>query len=360
MKTTNKIILLICIMAFTFYSQAQDKSTKVDSLLSAYAGNVPGASLLIIHDGEKIYQHAYGMANLEEKIPVAANTNFRLASVTKEFTATAIMLLIERGKLHFNDNLTEIFPGFPSYGKKIKITNLLNHTSGLIDYEDLIPDTATVQVKDRDILQMMMEQDSTYFEPGSEYRYSNSAYCVLAMVVEKISGETFAEFLKENIFAPLGMTNSIAYQKGISTVKNRAYGYSHKDGEFVRDDQSITSAALGDGGIYTSVNDLFKWDQSLYTGKLLPLKMIRESFTRGTLNDGKKIDYGYGWHLKKFLGHEIVYHSGETRGFRNVIYRIPDLKFTVILLTNRNEGDTISLAEKMVSIYLNKEVQVQG
>lgn len=359
MKKSNKIILVICVMTSTIFLQAQNKSAEVDSLLSAYSGNVPGASLLIIHNGEKIYQQVFGIADLEEKIPVAANTNFRLASVTKEFTATAIMLLIERDKLRFNDNLTGIFPGFPSYGKKIKITNLLNHTSGLIDYEDLIPDTVTVQVQDKDILRMMMEQDSTYFEPGSEYRYSNSAYCVLAMVVEKISGESFAEFLKENIFTPLGMTNSIAYQKGISTVKNRAYGYSRKDGKFVRDDQSITSAALGDGGIYTSVNDLFKWDQSLYTGKLLPLKMIHESFTRGTLNNGKKIDYGYGWHLKKFLGHEIVYHSGETRGFRNVIYRIPDLKFTVILLSNRNEGDTIGLAEKIIPIYLNKEGEVR-
>ncbi len=338
-------------MVSAIFLQAQSKSAEVDSLLSSYSGNVPGASLLIIHNGEKIYQHAYGMANMEEKIYVEANTNFRLASVTKEFTAAAIMLLIERGKLNFSDNLTEIFPGFPSYGKKIKITNLLNHTSGLIDYEDLIPDTATVQVHDKDVLRLMTEQDSTYFVPGSEYRYCNSAYCVLAMVVEKISGESFAGFLRENIFKPLGMSNSVAYQKGISTIKNRAYGYSLKEGKFIRNDQSITSATLGDGGVYTSINDLFKWDQSLYTDKLLPLKMIRESFTRGTLNNGEKINYGYGWHLKKYLGHEIVYHDGETRGFRNIIYRIPDLKFTIILLTNRNKGDTVNLAEKIASIY---------
>lgn len=339
-------------MASTFFSKAQNKFAEVDSLLSAYTGDVPGASLLIIHNGKKIYQQGYGKANLEEKIPVNASTNFRLASVTKEFTATAIMLLVKKGKLNFDDNLKEIFPGFPSYGRKIKITNLLNHTSGLVDYEDLIPDTATVQVKDKDILYMMMQQDSTYFEPGSKYKYSNSAYCVLAMIVEKISGLPFAEFLKENIFNPLGMENTIAYQKGISEVRNRAYGYSRKGNSFIRDDQSITSAALGDGGIYSSVNDLYKWDQSLYTEKILPKEMIQESFTRGTLNNGEKIDYGFGWHLKKFLGHEIIYHSGETRGFRNIIYRIPDMKFTVILLTNRNEGDTISLAEKIVSLYI--------
>ena len=172
------------------------------------------------------------------------------------------------------------------------------------------------------------------------------------MIIEKISGEPFAKFLHDNIFLPLGMKNTIAYQKEISKVKYRAYGYSRKDSCFIRDDQSITSAVLGDGGVYSSVKDLFKWDQSLYSGKILPEEMIKKSFTRGVLNNGEKIDYGFGWHLKKFIGHEIVYHTGITRGFRNVIYRIPGLKFTVILLTNRNEGDSESLAEKIVSIYL--------
>lgn len=334
-------------------SQSRLKSSAIDSLLAEYSGNVPGASLMVIHNGKAAYKHSYGMADIEKAVPVTAKTNFRLASVTKEFTATAIMLLVKKGKLNFDDNLAQIFPGFPGYGKKITITDLLNHTSGLIDYESLIPDTDTVQVTDKDVLEMMMKQDSTYFEPGSKYQYSNTGYALLAMIVEKVTGKPFARFLKENIFKPLGMKNSIAYQKGISEVKNRAYGYSRKNGGFVRDDQSVTSAVLGDGGIYSSVDDLFKWDQSLYTGKIIPLKMKEKSFTRGTLSNGEKIDYGFGWHLKKFLGHEVVFHTGVTRGFRNVIYRIPSLKYTVIMLTNRNEGDSEGLAEKIVSLYLN-------
>ena len=334
-------------------SQGRLKSPAVDSLLAEYSGNVPGASLTVIHNGKVVYKHSYGMADIEKGIPVTAKTNFRLASVTKEFTAAAIMLLVKKGKLGFEDNLTKIFPGFPEYGKKITIADLLNHTSGLIDYESLIPDTDTVQVTDKDVLAMMMKQDSTYFQPGSKYQYSNTGYALLAMIVEKVTGKPFAAFLKKNIFKPLGMNNSIAYQKGISEIKNRAYGYSRKDGGFSRDDQSVTSAVLGDGGIYSSVNDLFKWDQSLYTGKIVPLKMKEKSFTRGILNNGEKIDYGFGWHLKKFKGHEVVYHTGVTRGFRNIIYRIPFLKFTVIMLTNRNEGDSESLAEKIVSLYLN-------
>src|SRR5690606_16771362 len=147
-------------------------------------------------------QKNYGLANLEEKIPVTPQTNFRLASVTKQFTAASILLLSEGGKLSFDDNLQKIFPELPEYGKKIKLRNLVNHTSGLIDYEDLIPDTVTIQVMDADVLKMMMEQDTTYFEPGSKYQYSNSAYAVLAMVVEKISAISFPEFLKKNIFDP--------------------------------------------------------------------------------------------------------------------------------------------------------------
>ncbi len=357
MKILNKLSIGFLIMTSFIHPQnISDKSNLVDAILADYNQPAsPGAAVMVISGGKILYSHGYGLANLEEKIPVGTNTNFRLASVTKEFTATAIMILINRGKLRFDEKLTDIFPGFPAYGEKIKITNLLDHTSGLIDYENLIPDTATIQVKDKDVLEMMMKQDSTYFEPGSKYQYSNTGYALLAMIVEKISGQHFAKFLKENIFDPLKMSNSVAYEKGISEVTNRAYGYSEKNSVFIRTDQSLTSAVLGDGGIYTSVEDMYKWDQSLYTEKILPKKLIEKSFTRGILNNGEKIDYGFGWHLKTYKNHEIVYHTGSTIGFRNVIYRIPDKKFTVILLTNRDEGESEKIAEELVDVYLGDE-----
>lgn len=347
------IIIALLTMSVTYSQNNVNKNAEVDSVLAPYdSAGSPGAAVMIIHKGKVLYEKGYGMADRENSIPVTVSTNFRLASVTKEFTATAIMLLVQRGKLSFDDNLNSIFPGFPEYGKKIKIENLLNHTSGLIAYEDLIPDTATIQVHDKDVLNMMMHQDSTYFEPGTQYRYSNTGYAVLAMTVEKISGESFAEFLKKNIFDPLHMDNSVAYEKGISEVKNRAYGYSLEDGKWVRTDQSLTSAVLGDGGIYTSVTDMYKWDQNLYTEKILPRKYIEKSFTRGTLLNGEKIDYGYGWHLKTYKDKEVVYHTGSTIGFRNVIYRIPSEHFTVILLSNRDGGDTERIAERIADFYL--------
>ena len=209
------------------------------------------------------------MSNLEYNIPVTPSSIFQVGSIAKQFTAMCVMILKEQGKLDYDQTLKDFFSEFPDYGSEITIRHLLNHTSGLIDYESLIPDTTTIQVLDKGVLSMMMDQDSTYFPPGTQYRYSNSGYAVLAMIIETISGQSFAEFLKQNIFKPLEMTNTVAYEKGISEVKYRAYGYANENGKLVLKDQSLTSAVLGDGGIYSSIDDLFKWDQALYTDKLV-------------------------------------------------------------------------------------------
>ena len=176
-------------------------SAVIDSLMSDYnLANGPGAALTIIENGYIIYSKGYGLANLEEDIPIISGTNFRLASITKQFTAMCIMILQSRGQLNYEQTLTALFPDFPNYGNEITIRHLLHHTSGLRDYFSLIPENVTEQIHDDDVLSIMMEQTSTYFIPGSEYQYSNSGYAVLAMIVEQISGLSFANFLSENIF----------------------------------------------------------------------------------------------------------------------------------------------------------------
>jgi len=325
----------------------QNRQQKVDELFAPYGGtHKPGAAVMIIQNGQPLLIKTYGMAHIEKDTPVTPQTNFRLASVTKQFTAMCIMMLAERGKLDYDTHLTDIFPDFPRYGSKITVRHILQHTSGLIAYEDLIPDTATVQVLDTDVLQMMKEQDSTWFEPGTAYRYSNTGYAVLAMIVEKLSGLTFPQFLEQNIFRPLGMTNSVAFVNGVNKVPNRAFGYTvHTDSvEFT--DQSITSAVLGDGGIYSSVEDLFKWDQALYTEKLVRKETLRQAFTPNLEN------YGFGWRIDTYKGHRRLHHTGSTRGFRNVIQRFPDDRFTVIILTNRNDPGVAPLAEKLTDMFL--------
>ncbi len=326
---------------------ATDPAQRVDQLFEDYDGNtLPGAAVMVIRNGKPVMTKTYGMADLEKQHRVTPKTNFRLASVTKQFTAMCIMMLQEQGKLDYNTLLTDIFPGFPDYGRRITIRHLLQHTSGLIAYENVMSDTATTQVLDRDVLQMMMQQDSTYFPPGSKFRYSNSGYAVLAMVVEKLSGQSFASFLKQNIFTPLRMDNTVAYEKEISEVPCRAMGYSVENDSVLFSDQSPTSAVLGDGGIYSSLEDLFKWDQALYTDNLVSVNNLRRAFTPGFKN------YGFGWRIDTYKGHRRIHHTGSTCGFRNVIQRFPEDRFTIIVLTNRRAPAVGQLAEKIADLFL--------
>jgi CubicO group peptidase (beta-lactamase class C family) len=233
---------------------------------------------------------------------------------------------------------------------------MLQHTSGLIAYEDVMPETTTVQVLDRDVLAMMKAQDSTYFPPGTQFRYSNTAYALLSQIVECVSGMPFARFLKENIFDPLGMDATLAHEEGISTVIHRAYGYSKRDSTkvpgFARTDQSSTSAVLGDGGIYSSVEDLLKWDQALYTDELVSRETLNEAFTPNVLPDGKNSGYGFGWYIDEYRGLRRIHHEGSTVGFRTEILRFPGPRVSVIILVNRSEADPEALALRIADIVL--------
>jgi CubicO group peptidase (beta-lactamase class C family) len=351
-----KKICLFTIALAIGLTACSDKSKveKMEKLFKDYQGKVPGASVMVIKNGKIDYEEGFGYANLEKEEKVRPATNFRLASVTKQFTAASILILQQQGKLSLDQTLTDLYPDFPEYGGKITIENILNHTSGLIDYESLLDEKRTDQIRDAEILEMMKQQDSTYFNPGSKHQYSNTGYAVLAMIIEKLSGKSFAEFLDDNIFTPLRMENTVAFEKGISTVRNRAYGYTIDSTGIHRTDQNVTSAVLGDGGIYSSTRDLFKWDQSLYTNKILSEENLEASFTRQKTSDGEEFDYGYGWRLENYSGMEVTYHTGSSIGFRTILYRIPAEKFSVIILTNRDEGDTLELAHKVVDLYLEE------
>lgn len=353
----NAALLFVMISLATFDAFSQNLTSRIDSLFKKYdAPDMPGASLMIIRDGAVLYKKSYGMADLEARAQASPSTCYRLASVTKQFTAMSVMILVERKKLSYEDRLTDFFPDFPSCGKSITIRNILNHTSGLIAYEDLMPESTTVPLLDKDVLALLKKKDSTYFTPGSEYRYSNSGYSLLALIVEKVSGMRFAQFLKENIFDPVGMTSSVAFENGISTVPNRAYGYSLRDTldekSYTRTDQSMTSSVLGDGGIYSSTEDLFKWDQSLYSPRIVSPQTLEQAFTPNILPDGKNSEYGFGWRISTYRDTRCIHHSGSTIGFRNEIQRYPEKHFSVIILTNRDAPDPGPLAYKIADMCL--------
>jgi CubicO group peptidase (beta-lactamase class C family) len=363
----SRIASLLFAVVLAASAHAQVPSDQIDAIFSPLKSDkAPGAAVLIIRNGKAVFRHGYGVTDLRTTHPIERSTNFRLASFTKQFTATCIMLLVHDGKLHYGDHLTDIFPEFPAYGKPITIRNLLNHTSGLPDYEDILtaqypntPDDQIPQIHDVGVLKLLEQQTAGKFLAGSKWEYSNSGYVVLGLIVEKVSGKPFAQFLHDRIFMPLHMTNTLAYEKGKNEVPHRAFGHTKEKDAWKETDQSSTSATLGDGGIYTSIDDLAKWDRALRNHTLLSDAEMLPALTPGQPTggaakpeDGKPVSYGFGWFLDPYKGHERMWHDGETMGFRTTIQRFPDDDLAVIVLANRTDINPEELALKVADLYL--------
>jgi len=366
-----------------FGAQLQEKmsseqlSKQMDNLFSGIAScNTPGFAALVKKDGKMVFEKGYGVRDLRSKTNINAQTNFRLASFTKQFTAMAIMLLVRDRKLRYDETLTEIFPDFPAYGKTITVRNLLNHTSGLPDYEDLMDEaektggpiwSAEKQIQDAEVLQLLEKQSQGKFAPGTKWEYSNSGYVVLGSIVAKVSGGSFGEFVHESIFSPLNMNHSVVFEKGKNQVTNRAYGHSKKENHFVESDQSSTSATQGDGGIYSNLEDLSKWDDALRNHTLLSEKDFLSAITPAKLPPGAEARlaedvpdslrgqagaYGFGWFLNLQDPHPLIWHYGDTMGFKSAILRYTRDHVTVILLCNRSDLDPGALALKAARLFL--------
>lgn len=353
---------------------SQERKSQLDAILSPLANDhSPGLAVLVRKEGRTIFQRGYGVRDLRTLSKIDPATNFRLASCTKQFTAMSIMLLVHDGKLHYDDRLSDVFPDFPAYGKAITIRHLLNHTSGLPDYEDLMDAadkrrgsalwTPERQIQDNEVLNLLKQETTGKFAPGTKWSYSNSGYVVLGLVVGKVSGQSFPQFLRERIFAPLKMDHTLAYQKAKNEVPNRAYGHSRDGSRFGETDQSPTSATLGDGGVYSSLDDLAKWDEALARHTLLsesemqpalvPVQLADGSQPKwpaereqssDNLHPGRPVSYGFGWFLDPYQGHPRMYHSGGTMGFRTYIARFTAENLTVIVLCNRTDLDPEALA----------------
>ncbi|MGA9545628.1 MAG: serine hydrolase domain-containing protein [Candidatus Sulfotelmatobacter sp.] len=344
-------------------------SSQIDAVFASLkSATAPGAAVLVVHRGRVVFRRGYGVTDLRTLQKIDERSNFRLASFTKQFTAACIMLLAHDGKLSYDDHLTHFFPEFPAYGNSITVRNLLNHTSGLQDYEDLLsqrypntPPEKIPQIHDAGVLKLLEQQTTVKFPAGTKWEYSNSGYAVLAMIVEKVSGKPFGEFLQERIFTPLKMTNTLAYERGKNEVPHRAYGHSRQDDGWQETDQSPTSAVLGDGGIYSSLDDLAKWDRALRLHTLLSQAEMQPALTSvqptdgpGKSPEGKTVSYGFGWFLDPYRGHKRMSHNGETIGFRTTIQRFPDDELTIIILANRADTNPEELALKVADLYLLK------
>lgn len=369
-RLAAKIVILALALS-GLPASAQVSPTQIDAIFSSLKSTTaPGAAVLVVRNGRPVFRRGYGVTDLRTLHPIDAKTNFRLASFTKQFTAACIMLLARDGKLHYDDHLTDFFPEFPTYGKSITVRNLLNHTSGLEDYGELMmkqyPDTPpekVPQILDAGVLKLLEQQTSAKFPAGTKWEYSNSGYAVLAMIVEKVSGKPFGQFLQERIFTPLKMKNTLAYEKGKNEVPHRAYGHSKDKDGWHETDQSPTSAVLGDGGIYSSLDDLARWDRALREHTLLSepemlpaLTPVQPTGGPAKTEDGTNVSYGFGWFLDPYQGHRRMSHDGSTVGFRTTIQRFPDDKLTVIVLANRADADPEALALKVADLYLGTKL----
>jgi len=372
--------LLLRISAPVLPQSREGLDGQIDALFSPLTAPAdPGCAVLVKRQGQTLFQRGYGVRELRTGAKNDPRTNFRLASFTKQFTAMAVMLLIHDRKLHYEDRLTDIFQEFPAYGKSINIRELLTHTSGLPDYEELMQKEENTkgpiwsvdhQIQDAEVLTLLEEQASGKFLPGNGWAYSNSGYVVLGLIVAKVSGMPYRDFLEKRIFSPLGMAHSVVYQKGINFVPDRAFGYTKEGNAFVETDQSPTSATLGDSRVYSNLEDLSKWDDALEKHTLLSEKEMDPAYTPVKLLDGSEprwprgrddeqeagqpVFYGFGWFLDPYEGHARMYHTGSTRGFRTVIERFPRDGLTIVILSNRLDLDPMALSDRIASLLLTK------
>lgn len=311
----------------------------LQNLLTPYTGTVPGAALLVLQDGRPVVTEVRGYADLEAGREVTPKTNFRLASVSKHFTASGILKLIEKKELSLEKTVSDIVPDFPEYGKRITIYHLLTHTSGLPDYEELMKARNIEEVRDRDILKLYKAEAGTVSTPGEKFAYSDGGYCILACIVEKVSGATFPEFMRSELFVSLGMNTTYVNDEGITVIPERAYGYSRVNNAWIRTDQNATSRTMGDGGVYSSLEDLVIWDEyvaaqpDLYTSRVL------------TDQEPKPVKYSFGFFRRMHEGDELQYHRGSSIGFRTGYLRVPGKKISIIFLSNRNEGNGNEVCE---------------
>ncbi len=350
-------ILVIAIL-LTLPARGGSESTGVDALFDHFNEGVqPGVAVMVIRDGEVVHSKGYGYANLEDRTPITENSTFRLGSVSKQFTALAVALLADRGQLDLDDPIARSYvPALAPY-KGVTVRHLMTHMSGLPDYYDRIDlseweESGTIP-SNRDVMEYVGELGKRDFRPGKKYVYSNPAYEALCLVVEAVSGQSFAEFMREEVFLPIGMDNSLIHDHHRPAIKRQVRGYAQTEGGYELDDWDTLNGITGSGSQFSTLEDFYAWDQALYGDSIFSDTLLEQAFTRARLNNGKEIDYGFGFRLDSYKGHRRIAHGGSWVGFNTAISRYPDLELTVVVLSNRSEYDPVAVSDKVTDIFLD-------
>jgi len=343
--------------------QVPSENERVDQLFSRWNNpTTPGASLAIVKDGTVVYKNGYGMANLEYDVLNSPSTVFHIASVSKQFTTFAILLLAEQGKLSLDDDIRKHIPEVPDFGKKITLRHLAHHTSGFRDQWALLQMAGwrldDVITKEH-VMKLVQKQRELNFDPGTEYLYCNTGYTLLAEVVARVSGKTFAEFTKQNIFEPLKMNDSLFYDDHEMLVPNRAYSYRPFGNRYKK--SVLSYANVGATSLFTTAEDLCRWTMNFENPIVGSQKIFEQMNKRGVLNDGSEISYALGQVIGKYKGLNRIGHGGGDAGYRTYLVRFPDQHFSVVVLSNNGSFDPATMAYKVADIYLADEIAaVQG
>lgn len=339
-------------------------SQRVDEAVTALMREqkIPGTSIAVVRDGKIIKARGYGFANVELSVPVTPETVFQAGSIGKQFTAAAIMMLVEEGKVSLDDSITKYFPEAPPTWKPITIRRLLTHTSGLPDiwgeteqdaYTKGIVDSRRDYTEDELLHRYVTLQPQ--YPPGEKWEYCNTGYQLLGFLIHRVTGKSHGEFVREHMFQPLGMNTATVISEA-DIVPNRSSGYVLVKGELKNQDWLAPSLnTTADGAYYMTVLDLAKWDAALYTEKVLQRTSLEQmGTTQAKLNSGKTYPYGFGWFLADANGHRVMYHTGGNQGFFAIISRYVDDRLTVIVMNNLDEYhcDTLQIAAAIASIYI--------
>jgi CubicO group peptidase (beta-lactamase class C family) len=351
MKLHLKFVVVCLIFSQSIFSQKLE--SKIDSIIGTkFKPEIPGAVFLAVKNGKILYRKAFGIADLELNVKMKPEFIFEIGSMTKQFTAISVLMLAEEGKLNLNDEITKFIPDYPTNGNSITIHHLLTHTSGIKDFTSMkaIKNIAREDLSPKELVDFFKNEPMD-FKSGEQYKYCNSGYVILGYIIEIVSRQTYRDFITERIFRKIGMDNT-SYASHERIIKNRVSGYRDKQG-YVNANYISFSIPYATGAIMSNVDDLLKWQNALNTNLLLSPAFAEKAFTNYELNNGKKIDYGYGWHLEKLKDKTVREHGGSIFGFKSMGIYEPSEQIYVVGLSNCECNSPTSITKEIASLLID-------
>lgn len=346
------IVITVLFLNWQSNGYAQNPESNIDSLLQEkYPPNAPGGTFLISKNGNIIYKKAFGLANLELNAPMKTENVFEIGSMTKQFTAISILMLMERDKLDLNDDITKFIPDYPTLGKTITIHHLLTHTSGIKNYTSM-KEIRGIAKNDLTPLELIdfFKNEPMDFEPGEQFKYNNSGYSILGYIIELLSGQNYASFIEEHIFKKLNMASS-SYASHTKVTKNKVSGY-HKGDDFIKSMHISYTLPYAAGSLMSNLDDMLKWQEAIKNNLLISKEATEKAFTNYTLNNGEHINYGYGWHLKEINGISTREHGGSIFGFKSMGVYVPNADIYVIGLTNCDCNSPTGITREIAELVI--------